>query len=104
MQLTVDQHPIQAWAGETLATALLAHGITIFNRTASGKPRGPFCNMGTCFECQVQIAITTEPQFRWVRACMMTVCEGMVVRTGLVLPGAAQSPAPQEIHPDESGN
>ena len=104
LSLIVDQKPVQAFAGESLAAALLALGITTFNRTASGQPRGPFCNMGTCFECQVQIATTPDSEFRWVRACMMAVRDGMVIKTGLSLHSQPPIPANLGSNLDEPGN
>lgn len=104
LNLTVDQHPVQAFAGESLATALLAHGISTFNRSASGRPRGPYCNMGTCFECQVQIATAADTHFRWVRACMVTVREGMIINTGVSLLSHPQIPAKPDSKSDEPGN
>ena len=82
--ITVDGRPVSAHAGETLATVLLAEGITTFNVTKSGKPRGPYCNMGTCFECQVKIA-RASGEWQWLRACMQPVEEGMQVITGAPL-------------------
>ena len=83
--ITVDGQPVSAHAGETLATVLLAEGITTFNVTRSGKPRGPYCNMGTCFECQVKVASGEGNSWRWLRACMLPVEQGMRVVTGAQL-------------------
>ena len=80
--ITVDGRPVSAHAGETLATVLLAEGITTFNVTKSGKPRGPWCNMGTCFECQVKVANGEGDSWRWLRACMQPIEQGMRVVTG----------------------
>lgn len=87
LALQIDGVDTSAYEGETLATALLASGCAAFHRTArSGAPRGPYCNMGTCFECRVQV------QGRgWVLACMTPVEAGMQVTTGLVLPVSAES-------------
>jgi len=62
--------------GETVATALLAAGIVVFRRTASGAPRAPVCNMGVCFDCLV--SIDGRPA---VRSCMTRVAAQM--RIGL---------------------
>ena len=83
--LTVDQVTITAYAGETLATVLLAEGKTAFNVTPSGRPRAPYCNMGTCFECQVRVADPGSREFRWRRACLCRAEEGMSVITGAAL-------------------
>ena len=80
--LEINQRKVAAHAGETLATILLAEGITTFNRTARGRARGPYCNMGTCYECQVQLSLDALQPFHWVRACMVSVQGGMAVITG----------------------
>ncbi|MCB9870705.1 MAG: (2Fe-2S)-binding protein [Planctomycetes bacterium] len=67
-----DGRRIEAFAGETVATALLAAGVDALRRSARrGEPRGVFCDMGVCFECLVY----REGQA--VRACMEPVREGM---------------------------
>ena len=82
VEITVDGEPLRVVAGDTLAAALLAAGRLATRRTpVSGAPRGPYCMMGTCFECQVQIDGAT------VQACMTPVSEGMSVRTIQGLPG-----------------
>ncbi|WP_298722703.1 (2Fe-2S)-binding protein [uncultured Oceanisphaera sp.] len=52
----VDEQPRQVPAGYTVAAALLALGYKV-NRASpvSGSPRGPYCMMGVCFECLVEI-------------------------------------------------
>lgn len=67
---------VQAFEGETIAAALLANGID-FTRTTpvSGSARTPFCMMGTCFECLVEIDGVPNCQ-----ACMVQVADGMVIR------------------------
>jgi predicted molibdopterin-dependent oxidoreductase YjgC len=80
--LTIDGRTVSAYAGETLATVLLAEGVTAFHRTRSGQPRAPYCNMGTCFECQVRVSVGGSDEIRWRRACMCRVANGMTVVTG----------------------
>ena len=79
--LTVNQQTVTAYAGETLASILLANGISVFYKTKSGKARGPYCNMGTCFECQVYI--DTKNSRGWYRACMTVAENGMHITTGV---------------------
>ncbi len=65
--------PLSARAGESLAAALLAAGITTFRRhPVNGAPRGPFCLMGACYECLVRVDGVDSLQ-----ACMLPVREGM---------------------------
>jgi len=63
-------------AGLSVAAALLAAGVPAFRSTpASGAPRAPYCLMGSCFECLVEIDGVPNRQ-----ACMMLVTQGMKVR------------------------
>lgn len=77
VSIDVDGARVEAHPGESLAAALLAAGVRAFRRTRSGKPRGPFCNMGVCFDCVVVVDGDAG-----VRACMTPVREGMRVETG----------------------
>jgi predicted molibdopterin-dependent oxidoreductase YjgC len=73
----VDGRAIGAFAGETVATALLAAGIRAVRESPSERaPRGLFCGMGVCFECLVQV--DGRPN---LRACVTPVAEGMRVVT-----------------------
>jgi len=77
LAITVDGQPVQAFAGETVATVLLALGQRTFRHTGKGSPRGLFCGMGVCFDCLVTVDGVEN-----VRACMTPVAEGMVIATG----------------------
>jgi len=77
VSIDVDGARVDAYPGESLAAALLATGVRAFRHSQSGKPRGPFCNMGVCFECLVVVDGDAG-----VRACMTPVREGMRVETG----------------------
>ena len=67
---------MSAPAGISLAAALLANGETVFREAAvSGTPRGPYCLMGVCFECLVEVDGKPGHQ-----ACQIDVREGMEVR------------------------
>jgi len=76
VSLTFEGQPIVARPGDTVAAAMLAAGhFTGRTTPVSGAPRGPFCMMGACFECLVEI--DGEPNWQ---ACMTPVAEGMQVR------------------------
>lgn len=67
---------MSAKAGDTVAAALLCNGVTAFRTTAvNGVLRGPFCMMGTCFDCLVEIDGEQNRQ-----ACQTLLIEGMQVR------------------------
>jgi hypothetical protein len=59
---------------ENLAAALLVAGVMPFRHTpVSAAPRGPFCMMGACFDCLIEVDGTT------CRACMLQVTEGLEI-------------------------
>jgi predicted molibdopterin-dependent oxidoreductase YjgC len=72
----VDDQPVEAFEGETVAAVLLAEGIRTFRHTPRGEARGIFCGMGICYECLV--TVDGAPN---VRACVTPVSEGMVIET-----------------------
>ena len=67
---------VEASKGDSVAAALLAAGHRTTRLTpVSGSPRGPFCMMGVCFECLVEI--DGEPSRQ---GCMVPARAGMTVR------------------------
>ncbi len=75
LHFTFEGAPVAARRGESLATALLAAGVTDFRTNpVDGSARAPHCLMGVCFECLVEIAGVGARQ-----ACLTPVAEGMVV-------------------------
>lgn len=71
---TFDGEPISAARGMNLAAALLAAGRTELRRTpVSNRPRGPYCMMGACYDCLVEVDGET------VQACMQVVRDGLAV-------------------------
>lgn len=76
--LTVDGQPVAARDGDTVAAALLVAGRQAIRRSpVTGEPRAPYCQMGVCFECLIEIDGVADRQ-----ACLVPVRSGMVVATG----------------------
>ncbi len=72
-----DGRSVAASRGDTVAAALLAGNHWRFRTTpVSGAPRGPYCMMGVCFDCLVEIDGVANRQ-----ACMTEVREGMQVQS-----------------------
>lgn len=87
--LTIDGAPFVAREGDSVAAALLAAGVTVFRTTdLSGAARGPYCLMGTCFECAVEIDGAPNR-----RACMTPVAPGMRVVVPRGAARAGEAPA-----------
>lgn len=73
---TFEGAPMEARAGDTVAAALLAAGVGHFRETpVSGAMRAPWCLMGACFDCLVEIDGVANRQ-----ACQTLLAEGMQVR------------------------
>jgi len=74
---TYNGEPVEAFDGETIASALIAAGHWVFQQSPKrGEPRGVFCNIGQCHSCLVVV----DGQ-RNVRACQTPVADGCRVQT-----------------------
>ena len=74
-QLTVivNGDAVSVPAGFTAAAAMLLHGSGATRSTViSGEGRAPYCMMGVCFECLMEI--NDEPN---QQGCLVTVSDGM---------------------------
>lgn len=92
----VDGETFEAVAGDSVAAALVASGKLALKRDNSGAPRGLFCGMGTCFDCQV--SVDSRPA---QRACLTEVRPGMKIRSLAYRAGIPQSgAASQEDQPE----
>lgn len=75
--LSFENRPVMAREGDTVAAALLAAGIRACRTTpVSESPRAPYCMMGVCFDCLVEIDGVPN-----VQACQVLVHKGMQVRS-----------------------
>ena len=76
LRVTVDGVAVELRRGETVAAALFLAGFTVGRTTpVTGSPRGPYCMMGVCFDCLVEIDGEGNRQ-----ACMIEARDGMVVK------------------------
>jgi predicted molibdopterin-dependent oxidoreductase YjgC len=74
--ILVEGDPVEAAAGDTVAAAVLGAGISPVRTTpVSGSPRSPYCLMGVCFDCLMEIDGVPNQQ-----SCMTPVRDGMRVR------------------------
>jgi NADH dehydrogenase/NADH:ubiquinone oxidoreductase subunit G len=74
VKVILDDVALSLPQGANLAAALLAAGVPVFRDTPiSGAPRGPFCMMGACFDCLIEIEGTTR------QACMIEVTDGLEI-------------------------
>lgn len=76
VQVCIEDQMVTARQGDSVAAAALAAGFSSTRTTPiSETPRAPYCMMGVCFECLMEI--NGQPN---TQACMTTVSEGMQVR------------------------
>ncbi len=75
VSIFVNGAPVEAYEGESVLTALLAASVLTTSRDGIGRLRAPFCNMGVCFDCMVEV----EDVPSRVRACLMPVRAGLRV-------------------------
>lgn len=77
VKFTYNGTPMEGYAGEPVAAALMAQGIRVHRHTAKqNKPRGVFCAIGRCTDCVM--VVNGEPN---VRTCITPLEEGMAVET-----------------------
>ncbi|WP_421725017.1 FAD-dependent oxidoreductase [Bauldia sp.] len=82
VSFTFDGAPIEAYAGETIASALAASGIAAIRTHEIAGPdglpqsRGLYCGMGACYDC-----VVTVDGRAGQRACLTHVAGGEVVRS-----------------------
>ncbi len=94
---TWQGQPLQARAGETIATALFANGIRVFGyHPKDGAPQGIFCANGQCAQCTV-IADGLP-----VKSCMALVKPGMAVEPVKGLPELPHAQPVQTFQPIET--
>ena len=73
--VTLDGDALRVPANLTAAAVMLLHGGISRTTPVSGSPRAPYCMMGVCFDCLMEIDGVPNRQ-----ACLVTVAEGMRIR------------------------
>lgn len=75
VQIEFEGASLSVPEGVSLAAALLFSGVTHTRESAvSGRPGAPYCMMGVCFECLVEVDGQANCQ-----ACLLPVRAGMRV-------------------------
>jgi D-hydroxyproline dehydrogenase subunit gamma len=76
VRFSYEGRDIEGRSGDSVAAALLSAGVTDLRATpASGALRAPYCMMGVCFDCLIEIDGVGNRQ-----ACLIPIAEGMQVR------------------------
>jgi sarcosine oxidase subunit alpha len=75
IRLVFEGRPLVAREGDTVAAALVAHGVRVFGRSSKyHRPRGLRCGNGTCSCCAMRV-----DGLPGVRTCVTPARDGMVV-------------------------
>ena len=97
IQIWFNDQPLNVPGGRSVAAALLAVGVQRFRATpVSGAPRAPYCMMGACFECLVEIDGMPSRQ-----SCLVTVQDGMRIHSQ---EGARDLPPLSDVKPAENAH
>ncbi len=77
VRINVDGEDMLVPAGISVAAAVLGHKHErhAFHNGRDGGPRSPYCLMGVCFECMLEIDGVKN-----VQSCLVPVREGMTVK------------------------
>lgn len=78
VHIIVNGTSVEVPEGVSVAAAVLGHSHErhFYEHSLDGSKRSPWCLMGVCFECMLEI--NGRPN---VQSCMVQVAEGMVVNT-----------------------
>ncbi|MDQ2741715.1 MAG: 2Fe-2S iron-sulfur cluster-binding protein [Chloroflexota bacterium] len=80
--ISFDGEPIEAYAGDTVGSAVYGSGVRLFSRSFKyHRPRGLLCCSGACPNCLVTVDGTPNE-----RACTTPVIEGMRVEAQNAFP------------------
>jgi NADPH-dependent 2,4-dienoyl-CoA reductase/sulfur reductase-like enzyme/Fe-S-cluster-containing hydrogenase component 2/bacterioferritin-associated ferredoxin len=91
---TWNGQPLQGYAGEPIASALVANGVQVFgHHPKDGSPQGIFCANGQCSQCLVMA------DGRPVKACMTPLSAGMRIESVEGLPQLPADDAPVSLRP-----
>lgn len=74
VEFSFETAAVTGYPGETVAAAMIAAGKWRFRSTRGGEDRGPFCGMGVCGDCLVEIDGVLK------RACLEPVRDGADIR------------------------
>ncbi len=87
--IEVEGQPLQVDAGISVAAAVLDHVHCRTRVSHTGQERGPYCQMGVCFECLMTINGVPNQQ-----SCLIPVAEGMKIFRQKNVPDFGRKEAP----------
>lgn len=72
--VVIDGRPLRVPATLSAAAAVLLHGGIARTMPVSGAPRAPYCMMGVCFDCLMEIDGVPNRL-----GCLVPVADGMSI-------------------------
>lgn len=76
VRIQFEDRMLRVRDGTSVAAALLLHGAGPFRTTpVKSTPRAPYCMMGVCFECLIEVDGKPSRQ-----ACLTVVRDGMMLK------------------------
>lgn len=79
VRVFIEDVPLEVSSQDSAATAVMLAGMLPSRTTPTkGSPRAPYCLMGVCFECLLEIDGVANQQ-----GCMIRVQDGMHIRRQL---------------------
>lgn len=77
VRINVDGEDMLVPESISVAAAVLGHKHEkhAFHNAVDGSPRAPYCLMGVCYECMMEIDGVEN-----VQSCLVPVREGMVIK------------------------
>ena len=94
VEFTWNGRPLNGYAGEMIASALIANGIHVFgHHPKDHSPQGIFCANGQCSQCLVIV------NGRPVKSCMTALDDGMAIESVEGLPRLPAEDDAAAFHP-----
>jgi predicted molibdopterin-dependent oxidoreductase YjgC len=91
VSITIDGHDVLCRDGDTVAAVVMLHATRPYRHgILSGSARAPFCMMGICFECLIEIDGVPNQQ-----GCLRRVEPGMRIRRQVGIATASSERKPQ---------
>ncbi|WP_159948663.1 (2Fe-2S)-binding protein [Rhizobium sp. 18065] len=90
VSVEIDGHDVLCREGDTVAAVVMLHAARPYRHSIlSGSERAPFCMMGICFECLIEIDDVPNQQ-----GCLRRVEPGMRIRrqVGIAITSSERKP------------
>lgn len=80
LRVSINGRDVMVADGTSVAAAVMNAGQHHFRTSVTGRPRGPLCGMGICYECRLTI-----DGKRHVKSCQVSCRADMKIMTDEVV-------------------